>query len=293
MDTSQLIYFIAEREAIRRRRAAGAPAPWTNDPILREWSFTNVRREDDRVTRWVVTHWREPHCDDPDLWFAMVVACFVNWPDTLAKIGYPVPWDPDHFRAVMASLAARGDQLYGNAYMIRADNKNPGRPTAEYQIAKVFNPLWQARERLRPTLGLTLERYYQRLSQFHGMGGGFMPAQVIAYLKCVEPLKAAAGDWMGCVVSGPGSRRGLNRVRGFAVDAKWPESVWRAAFDQLRTTIAPDLAKIGLGDLHAQDLQNCLCEFDKYERVRLGEGKPRRYFQPTLPALFETTGVAS
>ena len=27
--------------------------------------------------------------------------------------------------------------------------------------------------------------------------------------------------------------------------------------------------------IHAQDLQNCLCEFDKYERVRLNEGRPR------------------
>lgn len=27
--------------------------------------------------------------------------------------------------------------------------------------------------------------------------------------------------------------------------------------------------------LDAQDLQNCLCEFDKYERVRMGQGRPR------------------
>ena len=34
-----------------------------------------------------------------------------------------------------------------------------------------------------------------------------------------------------------------------------------------------ELDHIGLGDLHAADLQNCLCEFDKMERVRLGQGK--------------------
>jgi 5-hmdU DNA kinase, helical domain len=55
MDTLALFNFIAERERIRCRRAAGEPPPWTADPILREWSFTNVRREDDRVTRWVAT----------------------------------------------------------------------------------------------------------------------------------------------------------------------------------------------------------------------------------------------
>ena len=41
-----------------------------------------------------------------------------------------------------------------------------------------------------------------------------------------------------------------------------------------------ELDRIGLGDLHAADLQNCLCEFDKMERVRLGEGKPKRRFVP-------------
>jgi hypothetical protein len=31
--------------------------------------------------------------------------------------------------------------------------------------------------------------------------------------------------------------------------------------------------------MHAQDLQNCLCEFDKYERARLGEGTPKQIYK--------------
>ena len=89
---NQFVQFIRVREAIRLRRAAGAPPPWTDNQILREWSFCNVRREEDRVTRWIAERWRNPHADDPDLWFAMAVARFVNWPDALAEIGYPVPW---------------------------------------------------------------------------------------------------------------------------------------------------------------------------------------------------------
>jgi hypothetical protein len=51
---------------------------------------------------------------------------------------------------------------------------------------------------------------------------------------------------------------------------------------RLHEAIAPDLERIGVGRLCAQDLQNCLCELDKYERVRLGEGKPKRRFVPKL-----------
>ena len=136
----------------------------------------------------------------------------------------------------MAARAARGAQLYGGAYMIRADNQKPGRPTAEYQVNKVFGPLWRARERMRPTPGLTLARYFGRLSDFHGMGGGFMAGQVIADLKFVGPLKSAS-DWATFAVSGPGSRRGLNCVLGRPVKEPWSEFSWRTAFDRLRTAI--------------------------------------------------------
>jgi len=284
MDTTQLLYFVRERETIRLRRAAGQPQPWTDDPILRAWSFTNVRREDDRVTRWIAANWREPHADDPDLWFAMVVARFVNWPNTLSEIGYPAPWDPEKFLAVMRSRAERGDQLYGPAYMIRADSKNPGRATAEYQAAEVFKPLWKARGWMSPKRGDTLAKYFGRLKEFHGMGGGFMPAQIVADIKFVKPLLDAP-DWTTFAASGPGSRRGLNRVLGRPKDSPWSEESWRSAFARLREVIAPELVEMGLGDLDAQSLQSCLCELDKMERVRLGEGSPRRRFVPSTEPL--------
>ena len=50
MQTKQLLYCIGEREAVRRRHDADEPRPWTKDQIFHEWSFTNVRREDDRVS---------------------------------------------------------------------------------------------------------------------------------------------------------------------------------------------------------------------------------------------------
>src|SRR5260370_14983276 len=119
LDIARLLAFIVEREAIRIKRERGEQKPWTDDQILRDWSFTNVHREDDRVTRWLAENWRAPHADDPDLWFAMVVARFVNWPDTLAGFGYPVPWKPDHFLPLMAPRKPRGGKNNHPPYPIR------------------------------------------------------------------------------------------------------------------------------------------------------------------------------
>src|SRR5258706_195533 len=48
----RFVAFIAEREAIRMRRfVMQNPWPWTDDPILQEFRFTNVHREDDAVSQ--------------------------------------------------------------------------------------------------------------------------------------------------------------------------------------------------------------------------------------------------
>jgi hypothetical protein len=279
MNTTQFLYWIKEREVIRIRRANGQPFPWTDDEILRAWSFCNVRREDDHTSQWIAKNWRTPHADDPDLWFAMVVARFVNWTETLAELGYPVPPDLERFLAVMHARQERGEVCFGPAYNI--SNGGSSTPKAEHLVQKVFTPLWQplARKRLRPRDDDSLHSFYGRLKAMPGFAS-FMAAQIVADMKYVVPLKNAR-DWKTFAAPGPGSRRGLNRILGRPVDAPWrDDDTWRAAFRQLREQIMPELERIGLGDLHAQDLQNCLCEFDKYERVRLGEGKPKRRFVP-------------
>jgi hypothetical protein len=47
----------------------------------------------------------------------------------------------------------------------------------------------------------------------------------------------------------------------------------------IREGVLSDLGS-DFADLTLMDIQNCLCEFDKYERVRLGEGRPRSYYKP-------------
>ena len=32
--------------------------------------------------------------------------------------------------------------------------------------------------------------------------------------------------------------------------------------------------------LEMREIEHCLCEFDKYERARLGEGRPRAKYKP-------------
>lgn len=278
MNEDRLLSFIKERHAVYERRAAGQPWPWTEDPILREYRFCNVYRNLDKETQLIHTNWLHKHAEEPDMWFAMTVARLVNWWPTLEMIPFPVPWRPAVFKDAMAARKAMGAKVFTGAYMVRADAVVSG-SKADYLADYVLGPLWAARKTVRPRAGDTLDAFHRRLMIYRDMGS-FMAAQVVADTKyAANPLRDAP-DWWTWAASGPGSRRGLNRVLGRPVSSPWKESVWRVYFEDLHKEVTMTLGT-SLPRLSGQDLQNCLCEYDKNERVRLGEGHPRsRYIPP-------------
>src|ERR1044071_5703618 len=47
-------HFAAERQAIFFRRLNGARYPWSKDPILAKYKFTNAYRASDRVSQYLI-----------------------------------------------------------------------------------------------------------------------------------------------------------------------------------------------------------------------------------------------
>jgi hypothetical protein len=227
---------------------------------------------------WIERNWRTPYKDDPNLVFLMCVARLVNWPDTLQWLTQVlikrgrVAWDSEKFVDVLHHRARNGEKVFSGAYIVSTNGRAMDK--AEYLAQFVLTPLWERRATLQVYEDDNcLETMFNALTAFDGMGS-FLAAQVVADVKYTKPW-VDAEDWWTFAASGPGSRRGLNRVLNSDVDKHWVERQWRFFFHELQKEIDQLVAKAGMPRLHAQDLQNCLCEFDKYERVRLGEGKPR------------------
>lgn len=280
---TRLKYWITERERCRANKEAGAPLPWTKDPIISKFRFCNVRRNDDRVTRWIHQNWLAANSGDPYLWFAMVVARLVNWPDTLSGLGKSVfngskgvRWRPDVFVSHMHWRKAEGEKVFSGAYIVSTNGHKMDK--AEYLATRVLDPLWAERGAFKAFS--TLAEFHHALQAFDGLGS-FMAAQVIADIKYDKagPL-AEAEDWYTWAAPGPGSLRGMLRMLFGECDPdtmRLSELQWGRHFDDLFPLMA---AKLPAGTLDsAQDLQNCLCEWDKYERVRLGQGTPRALYR--------------
>lgn len=129
-----------------------------------------------------------------------------------------------------------------------------------------------------PSGGCTLAQRYEDYTDFEGMGS-FMAAQVLADLKNTpgHPLYEA-DDWYQWSAPGPGSLRGLEWFEGTRVRLRdYEYAMERVAAYIIDTPAAKHLGKTPTDTrINMQDLQNCLCEFDKYMRVRNGTGRSKR-----------------
>jgi hypothetical protein len=107
-------------------------------------------------------------------------------------------------------------------------------------------------------------------------GSGFMAAQVVCDLAYTAFLEDAE-DFETWCCWGPGSKRGMNRVVGLPEGYSMPMKNWDIRIQSLRRTISRELDL----NLHARDVQSCLCEFSKYERALWNEGHLKRRYNGT------------
>ena len=267
----RFFYYINERHMMYLRRKNGVEYPWTSDAILTEYSFCNVYRELDRVTEWIRVNWREPYHDHSNLPFAMAVARQINWPDTLEEIGFPETWEPEKVKAIMQARKDRGDKVYTGAYMLTG---TLGGTKIEQTIDKILTPLYQQ----PPTIKTwSLEESWREYLPRPGFSG-FMAYEVVTDLRHTRYLSKAE-DIMTWANPGPGAQRGLNRIHGRDLKKTIKNELLNYEM-RLLLEASSDYLEPHTMPLEMRDIEHCLCEFDKYERTRLGQGRPRAKYKP-------------
>ncbi len=282
----QLFAYMIERENIRRRKEAGEPGPWTDDPILREYSFTNVRRSDDRTTRTLMAHFYGPNVPGAtpgDVLFNCCLARFFGLSETVLHLGWQTAWDAEAAIARVQERQREGKQIFTSAYVITNNGERGDK--VGLICRKVLTPLWNARHRLaeeamKPGNGWCY--LVGQLRKFLALGGtGFMAKEVAQ--DFILAMGWQPRDLHTFTPVGKGARRGLNRLHGRPVDDKItsanPNVEWRF-LREVRELFAKrhQYLPADFIELQIHDVQFCLCEFDKYERVRKGDGKPKRRY---------------
>ena len=256
-----LAYWIQERELIRRAKEEGLPKPWSADEVFQRTYFTNVHREDDKVTKWIRDNYT-PALFGEFYEAAIVAARIFNRISTLDH--FKLKWFPVQQVALEDQLREWGsnNRTWGNAYVITTHGQKM--PKVTYCVKLLL----EAQEKLPvpQTDEPWCREWHKALMKIDGLGS-FLAAQVVADLKNTEghPLQGAL-DWYDFAAPGPGSLRGLKWYFG--------EKITHSQFDRAILRVSRELD----WEHDMQDLQNCLCEFDKYCRVLTGSGRSKRRY---------------
>lgn len=278
-----LVLWAVEREAIRKRKEAGEPPPWTKDKILQTYRFCNVRRRDDRVSQWLIKNVYTPHelfaREYPAAFLLFVALCrWINWPPTIKAIMDAGLWPAQKldYRAIWKLLdaqAKRGEKVWTGAYMIRA-KPGSGRSKAHYVLTEVVErSLEPVKHALPASCAGNMRQAVWELLMSRPNWGSFMAGQVVDDLTWTPLLRHPVDD-LHWAPRGPGSVRGANRLRGVSLREPISDELWFVMLQDLRRKVI-DALGAEYGDLTAHDVQNMLCETDKYLRVKNGEGRPR------------------
>jgi hypothetical protein len=203
----------------------------------------------------------------------MVLARIFNLPEHLAELQPFISWDLDDMCRVSKERRARGEKCFNGAYLITTCGVKMDKIDYVYRVVNDAHNMC-----IKPDLHSTLEGIHRWLTQVKGLGT-FLAAQIVADLKNApgHPLQMAP-DHSTWAAPGPGSLRGLARLeKGHRPSKKQFLGVCQAAHKRV-VPLLDDMP-----DIDMQDFQNCLCEFDKWERTYFGESKPKQRYDGRHP----------
>lgn len=270
----RLVYWVKERDGIRVKRALKVPPPWTDDEILNTYRFCNVRRMDDKVSAWLYANWYRPYKDHPNTLVAATLARHFNLPFTLKTVTSLVycKGQPQLYAIgeTIRELKRTGHKVFNGAYMVRGIGTVD---KTEMVVYKVCRPLVESPPKLDTS---SMERCVESLLPYWGFSS-FMAGQVVADLRW-----ALSGSWKdknSWAPIGPGSKRGMNRVMGRETNKPLKQEQFLEELQRLKERCTPKLLGSITSRMEMQDWQNCMCEYDKYSRALLGEGKPKQLYR--------------
>lgn len=277
-------------------------SPWTNDTILRDYKFTNTRRELDRESKYLINEIINSDISYNDKILNCIVFRIINKSETMRLLGAPfrfTEWTKDIFeemRTILDSKSVESPEyvFFSAAYILGGVKGTLGREVEKIQgapepnmVLRMLKYVYFLKDELLQAVNSakTQQEVFEGLQQFKGF------ARFIAYQQFVDftyipEFPFSENEF---VISGPGCDRGINWIcedkdglnyEEFMFwfrdnieilceenDIEWKPEDW---FHFLN----PDDRNWGL-----MQIENSFCEFDKYSRTLLAGKRPKQKYK--------------
>ena len=280
--------FMFDRHDIWHRRfILEQRRPWTFDTILNVWKFTNVWRELDRGTIYLLDYLNDKtrlnyrHCLS-DFWNIMHYRLFNNWESHKALGGFVAHEEfvyDDWYKRLRDRWQA-GTTVLCTAHNTCCYSGFPGADKVERvcliakrvhdQAQEILNRVWDAR---------SLEGVFNEIRVVKGYGP-FLAYEVVSDLLYTGLTPFHVNDWAN---AGPGAINGLGRIFGTVKKKhhlpmmQWLRENQSVGFEAVKKIFGCDFQKIAWQgrELDLRCIEHQLCEYSKI--VKLYQGKGRNF----------------
>lgn len=264
--------FAGERLAMYYRRFEDPHGPWTNDPILREYRFTNTFRAADRVSQYLIgeVQYGDGRSQAPaEVFFRTLLFKMFNkietWEALERELG-PISWQSANFEAmsdVLDRQMAEGQRVYSAAYIMPAPAFGHARKHANHLalLAKMMSDgLPGSISRAKGMVDV-----YRGILEYPGIGP-FLAFQYAIDINYSTLTDFDEGDF---VVAGPGALDGISKCfeNGASLDPARLIYEVTDRQDEEFERLGVDFEGLFGRRLQPIDCQNLFCEISKYSRV--------------------------
>jgi len=266
--------FAAERQAVFFRRFVGLPAPWTTDPVLSAYKFTNAYRASDRVSQYLLRNviYREDLPDSADeVCFRIILFKLFNKIETwelLEKNFGAITYDAYSFRhydRVLTKALERGDRIYSGAYIMPPGGRSFGHSLKHRNHLALLERMLSDSLPSRVQDARSMQVAFELLRDYPTIGD-FLAYQFVTDLNYSRVTDFSEMEF---VVAGPGARDGMSKCFsdfGGLNEAELIRLIADIQSEEFRR-LGLEFLSLGGRPLQLIDCQNLFCEISKHTRV--------------------------
>lgn len=291
-----LCNWIKERYTVHLKKdIMHMPAPWTDDPIIREFRFTNVRREHDKETKWVIENLcrKSPEEFEGNLigkWANLILFRIFNKSETCKHI-LPIDFDNVNWNKINAyfNSCPKDYVFFTNAFntggVKRVCNWKTGENDPKTTAIKYIQNLFDQGE-FECLDTVRADDFFNNLVRIPGMGR-FLAYQILVDWTYCPECPFSENEF---VIAGPGCKKGLEMIftyaDGMTLEEQlfWLRDNWNKLLAWLNIDWTPEELFTDLPKedrfMNVMSLENCMCELSKYIRAYNGTGRPRNKYNP-------------
>lgn len=276
--------FATARQDVFFERLHNKKFPWTEDPIICKYKFTNAYRASDRVSQYLIRNviYSDEEFSPEDLCFRILFFKLFNkietWEYMQKKLGIISlkNYKYDDYNKLLMQRLEEKERIYSAAYIMPSGKSCFGHEKKHQNNLKLLEYMMQSGLTLKIAGATNLKNLYEILLNYPTLGT-FLAFQFAIDINYSELCDF---DEMSFVVAGPGAKNGIQKCFGEIGKYSYEDIIRFMAEEQEAEFEKRNLEFHSLFGRRLQmiDCQNLFCETDKYARVAYPEmsGKDAR-----------------